>query len=183
MGRLEQATDRHDARFFFVAAVCHLAARDYPRAKESASRAERNDPALALECACLKGWAAYQMQDGATATRLLRGPAKEPAAATQSHAQALLARIAFEQGAAGEAIGWWKSLDPARRKEWGLDEPLRSTIFVSALQSLHQNRFAEAADKIREAGKLGLRDRQLGPLLALALLKAGQRLLYGALGS
>jgi tetratricopeptide (TPR) repeat protein len=181
MGRLEQGTDRDDARFYFLAAVCHLAARDYPRVLESAARAERKDPALALECACLKGWAAYLMQDGATATGLLQGPAKDTAAA-QAHAQALLARIAFEQGAAGEAIGWWKSLDPARRKEWGLDEPLRSTIFVSALQSLHQNRFAEAADKIREAGKLGLRDRRIGPLLALALLKAGQRLLYGALG-
>ncbi len=183
MGRLEQGMGPHDARFFFLAAVCHLAAQDHPRVLESARWAEEFDTALALECACLKGWAAFQMQDSATAARLLEGPAKEGAAASHTHARALLARIAFEQGATGEAIRWWKSLDPAVRKAWGLDEPLRNTVFVIALQSLHQLRFAEGAETIREAGKLGLRDRRLGPLLALALLKVGQRLLYGALGS
>jgi hypothetical protein len=91
----------------------------------------------------------------------------------------LLARIAFEEGIDREAIGWWKALDPGRRKQWGLEEPLKGAIFVSALQSLQQHRFAEAAEKIREAGRLGLRDRRLGPLLSLALIKAGQRLLYG----
>ena len=41
-------------------------------------------------------------------------------------------------------------------------------------------RFEDAAAKFREAGKLGLRERSLGPLLTLALFKAGQRLLYAA---
>ena len=35
-----------------------------------------------------------------------------------------------------------------------------------------------SADRFREAGKLGLRERRLGSLLTLALVKAGQRLLY-----
>ncbi len=35
-----------------------------------------------------------------------------------------------------------------------------------------------AAGRIREAGRLGLRDRRLGALLTLAPVKAGQRLLF-----
>ena len=38
--------------------------------------------------------------------------------------------------------------------------------------------YEQAADRFREAGKLGLRDKRLGPLLTLALVKAGQRLLF-----
>ena len=41
-----------------------------------------------------------------------------------------------------------------------------------------EGRFEQAAERFREAGKLGLRDRRLGPLLTLALVRAGQRLLY-----
>ena len=39
-------------------------------------------------------------------------------------------------------------------------------------------RYEQAADRLREAGRLGLRDRRLGPLLTLSLVKAGQKLLY-----
>jgi tetratricopeptide (TPR) repeat protein len=179
MGRLEETTELHDARFYFLAAVCHLAARDCARAVKSAGKAEEKDAALALECAYLKGCAAFLMNDVPMAARLLQGPATDASTSAQAHAQALLAKIAFEQGTDSDAISWWRSLDPAKRKAWGLEDPLRGTIFVSALQSLQQSRFAEAAEKIREAGRLGLRDRRLSPLLALTLIKAGQRLLYG----
>jgi tetratricopeptide (TPR) repeat protein len=179
MGRAEETRELPDPRFYLLTAVCHLAAKDYRRVLQSADKAAAKDPTLALEAAYLKGWAAVGMADGAVAARFLQGPAGDASTSAQAHAQALLAKIAFEQGAESEAVTWWKSLDAARTKEWGLEEPLRATIFVSALQSLQQNRFAEAAERIREAGRLGLRDRRLGPLLSLTLIKAAQRLLFG----
>ena len=51
-------------------------------------------------------------------------------------------------------------------------------LFVRELeQALAAGRYEPAAEWFREAGKLGLRDRRLGPLLSLALFKAGQQLL------
>ena len=48
--------------------------------------------------------------------------------------------------------------------------------------ALHAEHFAAAADKLREAGRLGSRDRRLGSLLTLSLIKAGQRALYEGRG-
>jgi hypothetical protein len=51
-------------------------------------------------------------------------------------------------------------------------------VLLSGLLACKDGRFEQAAERFREAGKLGLRDRRLGPLLTLALVRAGQRLLY-----
>ena len=94
------------------------------------------------------------------------------------NAKALLGRLYFSSRDYEEAIQWWKALPPPQRVAWKLTEPLHQTVLLSALKALEAGQYEQSADKIREAGKLGLRDRRLGPLLTLALVKAGQRLLY-----
>jgi hypothetical protein len=51
-------------------------------------------------------------------------------------------------------------------------------VLLSALTSFQKGRFEQAAERFREAGKLGLRDKRLAGMLTLSLVKAGQRLLY-----
>jgi hypothetical protein len=51
-------------------------------------------------------------------------------------------------------------------------------VWLAALKALQTGRYENAAERLREAGKLGWRDRRLGPLLSFALVKAGQQLLY-----
>jgi hypothetical protein len=94
------------------------------------------------------------------------------------YARALLGRLSFLRGAYDDAIKWWNSVEPRKRAEWQLDEPLRQTVLLSGLLAYENGRFEQAADRFRESGKLGLRDRRLGPLMTLALVRAGQRLLY-----
>jgi tetratricopeptide (TPR) repeat protein len=180
MRRREEAADPHDGRFAFLAAVCHLAARRFAWAEESAGRAARHQPEWQPECAYLQGWAALLRGEAGTAVSALEQPAQDGNAPSQAHAQALLGTIAFGQGRWEEAIAGWKGLDPARRAQWGLEEPLRGTLFLQALQEFQEGRFDEAAERLREAGRLGWRDRRLGPLLTLALVKAGQQLLYSS---
>jgi hypothetical protein len=177
MRRLEEVDVARDPRFFFFAAVCHLAARDYRSVLESANKAAK-DPALAVECGYLKGWAGWFLQDRPSAMTALRPAALDSRAPSHSHAQALLGKVCFTEGAFEEAVTWWKALDATRRGNWQLEEPLRGTLFVSALRGIQEGQYEKAAEKIREASRLGLRDRRLGPLLTLALIKAGQRLLY-----
>jgi len=45
---------------------------------------------------------------------------------------------------------------------------------------MQRAKYEEAAEKFRQAGKLGYRDRRLGPLLLLCLFKGGQQAIYGA---
>ena len=73
---------------------------------------------------------------------------------------------------------WWTALDAGRRAEWQFDEALRHTVLLAGLACFEGGQFEEAAERFREAGKLGLRDRRLGPLIGLSLFKAGQKLLY-----
>jgi hypothetical protein len=94
------------------------------------------------------------------------------------YAKALLGRQGFDRSAYDEAIRWWNQIDPARRAEWKLDEPLRQTVLLAGLTAFEKGRYELAAERIREAARLGLRDQRLGSLLTLALVKAGQRLLY-----
>jgi Flp pilus assembly protein TadD len=100
---------------------------------------------------------------------------KTPAA---DHGRALLGKLSSARGDYDDAIKWWNSVDAARRAEWNLDEPLRQTVYLAGLTALENQKFEQAADRFREAGKLGLRDKRLGSLLTLALIKAGQRLLF-----
>jgi tetratricopeptide (TPR) repeat protein len=175
---LEEQGPPVNARFSFVGAVSHLAAGHSAWAVESAVAAARQHPEWSAECDYLQGWAALLQRDRSAAARALEHPARDAATPSNGHAQALLAKTAFEQGAFGEAIIRWQALDPARRGKWGIDDPLRSTLFLKGLEDFRQGRFEEAALNLREAGRLGLRDRRLGPLLTLALVKAGLRFLY-----
>jgi hypothetical protein len=164
-------------RFHLLAGICHLAAGDYAAVMEACQRAAA-DPALAIESAYVMGWAALYREDPEEATLALRrvaGTAGNPSAA---HAQALLGGICFRQGAYEEAVQWWKALDADKRAAWQLAEPLHKTLFLSALEAFQAEQHQQAALHLREAGKWGLRDRRLGSLLMLTLVKAGQRLLY-----
>jgi tetratricopeptide (TPR) repeat protein len=169
--------DVTDARFHYLAGVCRLAAGDYEGVLESCRRAAA-DPAFAVESAYLAGWANLYRQSPEGATEAFRQVAKAGDSPSAGHAQAILGAIRFHEGGYEEAVHWWKLLDAERRKAWGFDDPLHKTMFLAALTAYQAGRYEQAAEKLREAGRLGLRDRRLGSLLTLALVKAGQRLLY-----
>jgi tetratricopeptide (TPR) repeat protein len=168
-----------DGRFHYLAAVCHLAADDYPRALEAAGAAAR-DPALEADSHYLMGWAHLGQNDRASAVRSLEKAAGAADGASVDHARALLGRLHFEAGAFDAAAACWDGVTPQRRHAWRFDETLRSTVFLSGLLAYREGQFEQASAKIREAGRLGLRDRRLGPLLFLSLFRAGQQLLFGA---
>ncbi len=170
-----------DARFHYLAAVCHLAAGDFKQVLEACRRAW-GEPSLTVECRYLMGWAALSLGDEAAALREWEVVARAPDSPSAAHAQALLGRLRFAQGDYEEAVPWWGGLDVAKRASWGLDEPLRATAFLAGLRALDAGRFDRAAERFREAGQLGLRDRRLGPLVTLALVKAGQGKLFSANG-
>jgi tetratricopeptide (TPR) repeat protein len=166
-----------DPRFHYLAAVCHLAAGEPARTLEAARRAAV-DPALAADSHYLMGWAHLRLGDVLAAHAALEKAAAEGEGASAAQASALLGKIEFEHGSPDAAIAWWQALDPKARGAWHLDEALRATVFLSGLAAYGEERFQDAAERFREAGRLGYRDRRLGALLALALFKAGQRLLY-----
>ena len=49
---------------------------------------------------------------------------------------------------------------------------------LSGLLALKEGRYEQAAERFKEAGKLGLREKSLGSLITLALVRAGQKLLF-----
>ncbi|MBI1917924.1 MAG: tetratricopeptide repeat protein [Planctomycetes bacterium] len=165
-----------DARFHYLAAVSHLAAGDYARVLEAGKRAA-TDPALAVESQFVMAWAHWHLGDLASATTALtqvagsNGPSAE-------HARALLGHAAFQRGAFADAVLWWTALDAGRRAEWQFDEALQQTVLLAGLVCFEGGQFEEAAEGFRLAGRLGLRDRRLGPLIGLSLFRAGQKLLY-----
>jgi tetratricopeptide (TPR) repeat protein len=177
MGRPQVA----DARFHYLAAVCFLAAGDYPQVLEACRRAW-GEPSLLVECRYLMGWAHLHLNDEAAAIREWEVVARTAESPSAEHARALLGRLRFGRGEYEEAFPWWTGLDAKRRGAWGLDEPLRGTIFLAGLLALGAGRYEKAAERFRDAGKLGLRDRRLGPLMTLALVKAGQEKLFSANG-
>jgi tetratricopeptide (TPR) repeat protein len=170
--------DVRDSRFQYLAAVCHLAAGDYGRALEAAGLSAA-DPALAADSHYLMGWAHLHRRDRAAAVASLRQAAAAADSPSADHARALLGRLCFTDGAADEAVECWTAVTPARRREWQLEEALRSTVFLTGLQAYLDGRFEQASERFREAGTLGLRERRLGPLMFLALFRAGQALLFG----
>jgi tetratricopeptide (TPR) repeat protein len=170
-----------EARFHYLAAVCFLAARDYPQVLEACRRAW-GEPSLLVECRYLMGWAHLQLGDEAAAVREWEVVARTAESPSAEHAKALLGRIRFARGEYEEAFPWWTGLDAKQRGAWGLDEPLRGTMLLAGLLALGGGRYEQAAERFREAGKLGLKDRRLGPLMTLALVKAGQEKLFSANG-
>jgi tetratricopeptide (TPR) repeat protein len=166
-----------DARFHYLGAICYLAARDYAKAVELGQRAAAGDATLTAESHYVMAWAHLHLNNGDAARQSLM---KAAAAGTPSatYARALLGQQSFARSAYDEAIRWWNQIDPRRRAEWKLDEPLRQTVLLAGLTAYEKGKYELAAERIREAGRLGLRDRRLGSLLTLALVKAGQRLLF-----
>jgi tetratricopeptide (TPR) repeat protein len=166
-----------DARFHYLGAVCHLAAKHYDAVLELSRRAAA-DESLAMESQFVMAWAYLHQDNPSAAQQALQKVAAVEKSQSAVYARALLGRLRYTRGAYDEAVTWWSSVDPQRRSEWQLDEPLRQTVLLSGLMAYEEGRFEQAAERFREAGKLGLRDRRLGPLLTLALVRAGQRLLY-----
>src|SRR5262249_37309209 len=160
-----------------LAAVCHLAAGDAAHTLDAAHRAAR-EPALTADSHYLMGWANLRLGDVLAAHAALAKAAAVADGASVPPAAALLGKIEVEHGNPDPAVGWGPPLAPPRREGWHLHETLRSTVFLSGLTAYGDERYEEAAERFREAGRLGYRDRRLVPLLALALFKAGQRLLY-----
>ena len=124
------------------------------------------------------GVAQIHLNNGDAARQSLMKAASADKSPSAPYARALLGQQAFSQSAFDEAVRWWKEVDPSRRAEWKLDEPLRQTVLLAGLMAYEKGKFELAAERIREAGRLGLRDRRLGSMLTLALVKAGQRLLF-----
>jgi hypothetical protein len=169
--------DVKDARFHYLAAVCHLAAKDYAHAVEIGRRAA-TDEALAADSQFVVAWALLHQKNGPEARLALQRVAAVDKAPSAVYAKALLGQLSFARGAYDDAAKWWNALDAKRRAEWKLDDTLRHTVLLSGLLAFDQKRFEQAAERFREAGRLGLRDRRLGDLLTAALVKAGQRLLF-----
>jgi tetratricopeptide (TPR) repeat protein len=166
-----------DARFHFLGAVCHLAAREYRSVLKLAERAAK-DRDLEVESRFVMAWAHLNLGDVAAAQQALRKAAGEQKSPSALYARALLGQLSLRHGACDEAVQWWTGVEPAARSRWQLDDPLRQSVLLSGLVAMQEKRFEQAADRFREAGKLGLRDRRLGALITLALVKAGQKLLY-----
>jgi tetratricopeptide (TPR) repeat protein len=171
-----------DPRFHFLGAVCHLAAEDYPRVLELGQRAAA-DESLTVESHYVMAWAHLHLENPNGARQSLQKVAAADKSPSAVYARALLGQLGYARAAYDDAIKWWNAVDARRRAEWRLDDPLRHTVLLSGLIAYENGRFEQAADRFREAGKLGLRDRRLGPLLTLALVKAGQRLLYSSVVS
>jgi hypothetical protein len=94
----------------------------------------------------------------------------------------LLGRANFDRRRYELAAESWQMIDVKERARRGLADPLAATVFLAAVQAMHEGLFEEAAEKFRSAGKLGNRDRRLGPLLVLVLFRAGQQAFYERAG-
>lgn len=160
----------------FLAAICQLAAGNSAGVIQSCQLASA-DPALRPECDYLLGWEALQRRDVESAAGYFSRVAGR-GNATAAQALALLGGIRFYQGQFDRAVEHWKALTAEARQRLHLQAPLANLVFLSALEAFRAGDFQKSAARIREAGKLGVKDRRLGPLLALALLRAGQKLLY-----
>jgi tetratricopeptide (TPR) repeat protein len=177
-----------DPRFHYLAAVCHLAAGDAAQVLKAGQRvlaatAEKGSgpPAgagLDVEVHYLMGWAHLQREDLPAAAAAFQKVADVAGSPSAEHARALLGHIGFTHGSCEEAIRWWTAVDPKKRSEWRLDDALRSTVFAAGLLAYQDGRFEQAAGRFCEAGRLGVRERRLGQLMILSLVKAGQQLLY-----
>lgn len=166
-----------DARFHFLGAVCHLAAGDYRRVIDAGARAAQ-EQALATESKFLVALANIRLGELDVARTALSAPAADEKSPSVAHARALLGNVNYQRGAYDDAIRWWNQVEATSRAKWGLDAPLQQIVLLAGLAALEEGRYESAADRFREAAKLGLRDRRIGGLITYALVKAGQKLLY-----
>ncbi len=184
-----------DARFHCLAALSALLHNDPAGAATAAERAKqraqaeppslfaRNGDAharlnLAAEAGYLQALGLLASEQPAAAIDVVQPLARMTGSPTWSQAQALLGKIHFAQQNAEAATQCWQTLDAKTRQAWNLVEPLAQTMFATAVESLLDGEYERAAEQLRQAGKLGCRDRRLGPLLLLSLFKAGQQAVY-----
>lgn len=168
-----------DARFHFLAAAALLAA-GRPADALAACRRAWGDLALIAECRYLMGRAHLALGDEAAAVREWEIVARDPDSPSAPWARAELGRLHLARGRPAEALAWWADLDPVLRQSWGLDEPIRAAAVRAGLDALDTNRPDAAADHFRAAQRLGLHDDRLGPLAALALVRAARQRLDAA---
>jgi tetratricopeptide (TPR) repeat protein len=133
---------------------------------------------FAVEAGYLAALAHIALDQRLPAIDALKPLTFDPKSPTLPYAQALLGDVLFREKRHDEAISAWQALDAQKRQAWSLAEPMAQTTFISALESLQKAQYEQAAEKLRQAGRLGYRDRRLGPLLLLALFKAGQQAIY-----
>jgi tetratricopeptide (TPR) repeat protein len=169
-----QRLDVADARFHYLAAVCHLAASDYAQAHAAADRAA-GDPALVPDSDYLHGRAFESADDLPAACQALEKTARATGCGSADHARARLGRIYFSQAKYAEAIRCWAALDSGKRKAWKFEEALQGTVSLCGLQALQAGDFQRAAEWFGEARRLGCQDDRLSGLHILALVKDGQR--------
>jgi tetratricopeptide (TPR) repeat protein len=165
-----------DPRYHYLAALCQLAAGDHGAVAAASTRASA-EPALRAECEHVLAWDALDRQEVVEAAGHLERVIESNGFAA-AQACALLGGIYFYQGDFARAVENWVALDGGLRARWNLQSPLANIVLLAALQALSEQDYETAAARVREAGKLGVRDRRLGPVLMLALFKAGQKLLY-----
>jgi tetratricopeptide (TPR) repeat protein len=178
-----QRPELSDARFHYLASVCLLHAGQYAEAIEAANRATRAAN-WANEAQLVAAWAdAKRGAIDEALQRLETITAHPDAMPSRGIAHALAGHLYDQQQNYNAVLRHWKAIDPACRARWGLEEPLRRMVFLGGLAALQQGNYEEAAEQFREAGKLGLRERRLGGLITLALVKAGQKLLYETSGA
>jgi tetratricopeptide (TPR) repeat protein len=181
-----QNADIADPRYHYMAALCHLIGGQREAvvtaceraAKQVGSNGSLAQKHFAVEAGYLAALAQIGMKEPRPAIDALKLITYNASSPTISHAQALLGNVLFLEKRHDEALNAWQSLDAQKRQAWGLLEPLAHTMFISALESLQDAEYEQAAEKFRQAGKLGCRDRRIGPLLLLALFKAGQKAVY-----
>jgi tetratricopeptide (TPR) repeat protein len=171
-------TDVEDARYHLLAAACRLVAGDAPAALDAAQRV-LSDAALAAEGHFLIGIAHLQMNDTASAAASFREVTRGVGSSSLNAAHAHLGMIALAQNAYDEAIRSWKSVEPETRRSWQLDQPLQAAVFLTGLLALRDGDYERAAERLFEARQLGCDDPRLATLLPLALVQAGQQLLFG----
>jgi tetratricopeptide (TPR) repeat protein len=185
-GEAMQNAEVTDPRYHYLAALCHLLG-GRPEAVVAAcqrigqptgSNGSMSQRQYAVEAGYLAALAHIDMNQPRPAIDALKPLTCDPKSPTLPYAQALLGEVLFRANRHDEAISAWQALDPQTRQAWNLAEPMAQTTFISALESLQKAQYDIAADKLRQAGKLGYRDRRLGPLLLLALFKAGQQAIY-----
>jgi hypothetical protein len=186
-----QANDMADPnvaepRYHYLAALCHLLGGQLTHVTVACDSVVRNlgsngTPAqrsLVVEAGYLAALAQIGLDQPLAAVDALKPVALDANSPTQPFAQALLGNMRFRVERHDEAISAWQALNAAKRQEWNLSEPLAQTTFISALESIQRAEYDQAAEKFRSAGKLGCRDRRLGPLLLVCLFKAGQKAIY-----
>jgi tetratricopeptide (TPR) repeat protein len=166
-----------DARFQLLASACHLAAGDHAAALQAAHRAVA-DSAYAVEAQFVIGLIHLQQGDSAMASAAFREVAAVPQSAALDDSRARLGQISFSREEYDEAIAWWSALDSDKRRLLHLDRPLQALVFLAGIQALRNGDHQEAAARLVEARRLGCEEPRLAALLPLALLKAGQQLLF-----